>query len=103
MTEDKIKAKVKSFDEIEKTLEPNSIFAKQGGCFPENMRLLCGTIVTVEPLYGGFYDYCLCAPPGWAFRKEWLEIDGELSEQDYPTINELDEMLKYFLGQRILK
>ena len=96
-----MKIKIKSREEIEKTLDHSSYHIGGGSYFPEMMFLECGKILDARHIEY-FEDatkatISICLANDWNWHQDWYEVVDYFDEEDYFIIAELDEMLAYFM------
>ena len=93
-----MKIKIKSREEIEKTLDKSGHHIDGSGAyFAKLMFLECGKIIESTPFlclgYSARTNY-----PLWNWHPDWYEvIEPDFTEEDLMDIELMDEMLAYFL------
>lgn len=97
-----MKIKIKSREEIEKTLDESNYHIDGGAFFANPMFLECGKHLEAESC--GYFGYSAransqnSASGGWSWHPDWYEvIEPDFTEEDLMDIELMDEMLAYFL------
>jgi hypothetical protein len=96
MSAEKLKARVKTFEEISKTFVRDRFDSNQAYFHP-TMGKFCGKEIYVRADADTQYDYVFYDESGtWYFTRHWLEIIED-TQTDKFILAELNEMLSYFL------
>ena len=104
-----MKIKIKSREEIEKTLDDSNYHVNRSGAYLANpMFLECGKIIEANPLsflgYSARADCSTSPSGGWNWHPDWYEvIDPDFTDEDLMDIEFMNEMLSYFLEARCKK
>lgn len=99
-----MKIKIKSREEIEKTLDKYGYHVDRCGAYFLNLMFLeCGKQLKAERLsYGGYSastGSSIFASGACGWHKDWYEvIDPDFTQEDLMDIELMDEMLAYFLS-----
>lgn len=99
-----MKIKIKSREEIEKTLDGRNHKERPSCYFAPKMFDFCGKIFEANP--SSDLDYSVYTPlqegmDYWHWHKDWYEvIEHDLTADDLMDIELMNEMLAYFLSSR---
>jgi len=101
-----MKIKIKSREEIGKTLNKINIHIDGSSKFNPKMFSLCGKVLDAIPIdldgYKAAAGYSYLDGDTWGWHPDWYEvIELDFTEEDIQNIELMDEMLGYFLGSKI--
>lgn len=99
------KVRVKSWKEIRKMLDKRSFY--RGAYFSDEMKRLCGKVITLCECYNGVYDF-MNVPSGkvldWCWIEEWLEpIESVKKKEKEPVKMEKVVVVRGMNEQQIRK
>lgn len=95
-----MKIKIKSREEIEKTLDWNHYHIRDHRAWVvPNMFKLCGQVLEAEDYIGSNNYKKVTNKDGqrWCWHPDWYEVAEDFTDEDLMDIEFMDEMLGYFL------
>lgn len=98
-----MKIKIKSREEIEKTLNESRYHIDMSGAYFSNIMFLeCGKQFEAELFeyfgYSSKTDSPISPSGGWNWHSDWYEVvEPDFTDEDLMDIELMDEMLGYFL------
>lgn len=99
-----MKIKIKSREEIEKTLFGRNHRYNQSCYFPIKMFEFCGNVFDAIPSRDP--EFSVQTPSQkemldeWYWHKDWYEVVEEFTDEDLMYIELMNEMLAYFLEEK---
>ncbi len=99
-----MKIRIKSREEIEKTLLGKNHCNNPSCYFASEMFNFCDKIFNSEPSMDASFSVKTPAQDGmkydWHWHPDWYEVVEDFTEEDLMDIELMDEMLGYFLSSR---
>ena len=95
-----MKIKIKSREEIEKTIDWNSYHIRDFTAYADpRMLKLCGQVFEAEKYDGGLaYTVITHINYGsWCWHPDWYEVLEDFTQEDLMDIELMDETLAYFM------
>lgn len=100
-----MKIKIKSREEIEKTLDESGYHIDESGAyFASLMFLECGKHLEAKNFtywgYSAIADSPNSPSGGWNWHPDWYEVIEDFTDEDLMDIELMDEMLGHFISVR---